>query len=149
MTIEEMVKNCPHVGRLYVTVGLPRSGKSTLCQKALVPHGYVVVNPDNFRLAIHGQRFLASAEPFVWASVYAAADALLLTGHKVVIDGCHMTQKRREPWESRKAEFLLMCTSKEDCISRALAIDDHEIIPVIERMAAECDWPTAIGRKSE
>lgn len=103
------------------------------------------MNPDSFRLAIHGQFFIGSAEPFVWAAVYAAVDALRHVGHDVVVDGTHMTKKRREVWEQRGAEFHLMHTTKEICLERAKASDREDLIPVIERMAKECDWPEAIG----
>lgn len=131
--------------KLYATVGLPRSGKSTLCQK-LIPHGYVVINPDNFRLAIHGQRFLESAEPFVWAAVYTSVDALLRTGHKVIVDATNITESRRHPWKLRHAEFILMGTTEVECVKRALTTNDQYIIPHIQRMAKNCDWPKAIGR---
>lgn len=131
--------------QLIVTVGLPRSGKTTFCNELLKPKGFVIVNPDSFRLAIHGQVFIPSAEPFVWAAVYAAVDALRLAGHDVVVDGTHMTKKRRLPWEERGATFHLMETKAEVCIARAVATGRDELIPVIQRMAKECDWPAAIG----
>lgn len=131
--------------QLVVTVGLPRSGKTTFCNEVLKPKGFVIVNPDSFRLAIHGQIFIASAEPIVWAAVYVAVDALRLAGHDVVVDGCHMTSKRREPWEQRGAAFHLMETKAEVCIARAIATERKDLLPVIERMAKECDWPSAIG----
>jgi len=130
---------------LIVTVGLPRSGKTTYCNQVLKPKGFVIVNPDSFRFAIHGQTFVPSAEPFVWAAVYAAVDALRLAGHDVVVDGTHMTKKRRESWEQRGAEFHLMGTKKEVCLERAKLTGREDILPVIERMAYECDWPAAIG----
>lgn len=131
--------------RLVVTVGLPRSGKTTFCKEVMKPRGFVIVNPDSFRLAIHGQVFIPAAEPFVWAAVYAAVDALRLAGHDVVVDGTHMTKKRRDPWEQRGAIFHLMETKREICIQRAVTSGREDIIPVIERMAKECDWPAAIG----
>ena len=123
--------------KLLVTVGLPRSGKTTLCNQVYRPQGFVVVNPDSVRLAIHGYRFLASAEPFVWATTYAMVDALRLAGHDVIVDGCHGSKKRREPWKQRGAEFVLVDTPKEECIRRAHDTNDEEIIRVIERMASE------------
>jgi predicted kinase len=133
------------MGKLIVTVGLPRSGKSTYCNQELKPQGFVIVNPDSFRLAIHGQTFIGAAEPFVWAAVYAAVDALRLVGHDVVVDGTHMTKKRREVWEQRGAEFHLMRVTKEVCLDRAKLNMREDLIPVIERMAKECDLPEAIG----
>jgi hypothetical protein len=130
---------------LLFTVGLPRSGKTTLANKLRAEEGYVVVNPDSFRLAIHGQRFLASAEPFVWAAVYASVDALMLSGHRVIVDATNISRERREPWQSRGGYPLVMGTTTEECIRRAMFVADGEIIPVIERMARECDLPMAIG----
>jgi predicted kinase len=145
-TLRQMQTEPWSFARLYATVGLPRSGKSTFCREVLMPNEYVVINPDNFRLVIHGQRFLSSAEPFVWASVYAAVDALLMTGHSVVVDATNITEVRREPWEKRGAEFILMQTTEEECIRRARSLRDDSIVPIIQRMAANCDWPEAIGR---
>jgi predicted kinase len=136
------------MSKLLVMVGLPRSGKTTYCVSTLKPQGYVIVNPDSFRLAIHGQRFIGAAEPFVWATVYAAVDALRLAGHDVVVDGTHMTKKRRDPWVLRGAEFHLMGTRESVCIERAKDLVDEDIIPTIQRMASECDWPEAIGVKA-
>lgn len=124
--------------RLIATIGLPRSGKSTYC-RGLIEKGYAVVNPDSFRLAIHGQAFLASAEPFVWAAVYAAVDALLLAGNKVVVDATNITEERRRPWKQRGAEFIVIDTAVFTCIERARETNP-DLIPVIERMAAQWDW---------
>lgn len=133
------------MSKLIAMVGLPRSGKSTFCNHTFKPQGFVIVNPDNFRLAIHGTTFNPPAEPFVWAAVYAAVDALLLTGHDVVVDATNITQKRREPWVLRKAEFHLMGTRKAVCLERAKSDGREELIPIIEKMAKDCDWPEAIG----
>jgi len=124
---------------LLAMVGLPRSGKSTICRDTYLPRGYAIVNPDNFRLAIHGQRYIAQAEPFVWACVTAAVDALLLSGNKVVVDATNLLSDRRAQWARRGAHFVVVDTPKEECIRRAQAEDDGYIVPVIERMAAHSD----------
>lgn len=124
-------------GNLVCMVGLPRSGKTTLCRNNYQPRGYTIVCPDEIRRAIHGQRFISEAEPFVWATCYAMVDALLRSGNKVVIDGTHMTEKRREPWRKRGAEFVHVNTPKETCIQRATDEGDPAIVPIIERMASE------------
>lgn len=125
------------MSKLLVTVGLPRSGKTTICNEKYKPMGFAIVNPDSFRLAIHGQRFIASCEPFVWASVYAAVDALLLAGNDVIVDATCVSEKRRLPWRERGAEFVLVDTAKDECIRRAESLGDSYIIPIIERMAEE------------
>lgn len=122
---------------LIATVGLPRSGKTTWARNSrwLGP----VVNPDSIRLALHGQRFCASAEPFVWAIAKIMVRSLFLAGHSMVIlDATNTTRKRRDEWQSDDwiTYFKVLPTSKEECLLRAAG--DTKIIPVIERMKEEC-----------
>lgn len=128
---------------LKVLVGLPRSGKSTWARQQ---QGAAIVNPDSIRLALHGQRFVALAEAFVWASAHVMVGALFLAGNGVVIiDATNVTTRRRQEWEGAAArwdaavEWEVIDTSPEECIRRARAEGDLEIIPVIERMAKEWD----------
>jgi predicted kinase len=120
---------------LIATHGLPRSGKSTWAQKQAWP----VVCPDSIRLALHGQRFYAPAEPVVWAAAKLMVRSLFLAGHKhVVLDATAGTRARRDEWKSKDYAlyFKAVDVSKEECVARARAINDEEIVPVIERMAA-------------
>lgn len=121
---------------LVVAVGLPRSGKSTWALSQSCP----VVSPDAIRLAIHGQRFNAPAEPFVWLVAKTMVRALFLAGHSmVIVDATNTTRKRRDDWQAAEWEtrFKVISTPKEICIERALAKGDNEIIPIIERMALQ------------
>ncbi len=91
---------------------------------------------------MHGQRFALLAEPLVWAVAKIMVLALFLSGHrKVILDATNLTQKRRDEWKSDQWKTVVhaMCVNKEECIRRATAIGDTEIIPVIERMAASSE----------
>ena len=128
--------------RLHMLVGLPRSGKTTWALST----GWPIVNPDAIRVAIHGQRFLATAEPLVWAIAKTMVRSLFLAGHsRVVLDATNVTAARRAEWEGilEGVEVVpeVVLTSPDECIRRALSMNDHEIVPVIERMAAQWDWP--------
>lgn len=126
---------------LILTVGLPRSGKSTWARQ----QGHPVVNKDAIRLALHGQRFLPAAEHFVDVLADYMVRSLFLAGHDtVIVDECHNTEKRRERWKSATWKIILQVfyTSKEVCIERAEAKNDFVILPVIERMAEESDYDT-------
>ena len=123
---------------LIVTVGIPRSGKSTWSRTT----GYPMVNPDSFRLAIHGQPFIAEREDEVWEHVRVAVDALFIAGHdKVVLDATSITRKARtrlRTWQSQiqyKVVFKVFDTPKEICIERAKLSGTEYLIPVIERMS--------------
>lgn len=124
------------MNRLVVMVGLPRSGKTTRARQM----GYPIVNPDSIRLAMHGQRFAALAEPLVWAIAKIMVRGLFLAGHDMVtVDATNTTRKRRDEWKSRDwvRIFDVITTPAETCRERARAEGDTEILPVIDRMESE------------
>lgn len=119
---------------LVLIVGLPLSGKSTWAAM----HGAPVVCPDAIRLALHGERFVALAEPFVWAIAKVMVRALFLAGHReVVLDACNVTRARRDEWKSSRwdRQFFTLEPGVDECLRRAEAAGDEEIVPVIEAMA--------------
>ena len=127
---------------LHCTIGLPRSGKTTWAKST----GFPVVCPDAIRLALHGQRYIQLAEPFVWAIAQAMVRALFLAGHEdVVLDACNNTEKRRGMWLSSdwKTIWKIFDTTEDECIRRARNVGDEEIVPVIQRMSLESDLPVA------
>lgn len=134
--------------KLLVTIGLPRSGKSTWARTT----GWPIVNPDSIRLALHGQRFYGPAEPFVWAMAHAMVEALRLAGHKrIILDATNVTPKRRAEWEKQypgAVEFKVIDATPEECIARAEKENDAEIIPVIKRMASEWDLLCACSART-
>lgn len=118
---------------LIVMCGLPRSGKSTAARST----GFPIVSPDALRLALHGERFNALAEPMVWAIAETMVRALFEAGHaKVIVDATNVTQKRRRRWISPDwtTEFWHVETTLDTCAIRAMNEADEEIIPVIRRM---------------
>jgi len=89
-------------------------------------------------LAIHGQRFIAEAEPFVWATARAMVRALFLAGHStVILDACNNTRKRRDEWQSIwwDTVFKVIPDDAETCFDRAKAEGDEYILETILRMA--------------
>lgn len=123
---------------LILTVGLPRSGKSTWAKVQGIP----VVNPDSIRLALHGHAFIQEAEGIVWEHAYLMAKALFISGHsKVIIDATNITKNRREVWENKFKNYCIEYkrfeTDKEVCISRAKQDGKEFLIPIIERMAIQ------------
>ncbi len=119
--------------KLILTVGLPRSGKSTWARST----GYPIVSPDAIRLAIHGQAFVDLAEPFVWATAKAMVRALFLAGHTtVILDATNTTRKRRDDWKSSAwvRDYATFDESPAVCKARATQTHREELIEVIDRM---------------
>lgn len=126
--------------RLFATVGLPRSGKTTWAQK----QSYPIVCPDAIRIALHGQRYFYAAEPFVWAQAELMVRSLFGAGHDVVIlDAPNLVNERRKQWLSKeyRTTFVINPTPAEICIERARKADDDYIIPVIEKMNLCIEMP--------
>jgi tRNA uridine 5-carbamoylmethylation protein Kti12 len=66
--------------------------------------------------------------------------ALFLAGHKVVIlDATNTRRKLRDEWQSKDwaTFFKVIDTEAKICLERAANQGDGEIVPVIERMAAQ------------
>lgn len=126
---------------LIVMVGLPRSGKSTWVKENQL--GRPVVSADTLRYLVYGERFNADKEQEMWSVRETALRMLMKYGVSIVIDETNTTRKRRTPILDMAKRYgyktvaNVMSTTKEECISRAIAGQDSEIIPVIERMAAQ------------
>jgi predicted kinase len=126
---------------LFLLIGLPRSGKSTIVREM---GDAPIVNPDSIRLALHGQRFVPSAEPFVWAIAQTMVKALFEAGHpKVYLDATNITKKRRKMWITDEWETVAVWvdTTVSQCFERAMTEGDDEIIPIITDMAKKMECP--------
>lgn len=81
---------------LYLTVGLPRSGKSTWAEST----GWPIVNRDSIRYAIGGTIRYFEAEDKVNEIERIMIKALFCAGHKkVIVDATHLKQKYIDGWD--------------------------------------------------
>src|SRR5262245_17860145 len=83
---------------MVIMVGLPKSGKTTRAREKYQRNGFTRICPDDLRMALYGQRFIATMERFVWAIAETVCRALLLGGHNVVIDATNLTIEGRKRW---------------------------------------------------
>lgn len=118
-------------------VGLPRSGKSTIVAKLRDTLGAPVVRRDDIRLALHGQRYQALAEPFIKAISLVMIRSLFLSGHQTVI--CDETNYSRAARDFNKSPdwhtvFYEVMTDPETCKQRADATGQIDLKPVIDQM---------------
>ncbi len=121
---------------LYMTVGLPRSGKSTWSRHQHIP----VVNPDAIRLAIHGKSFDLKHESLVWWMAHRMVESLFLAGHEnVILDSTNGTLSRRAEWFSDQWEraFVVFAEPNLQLLKdRADMADMPYLKSVIDHMAA-------------
>lgn len=145
-------------GKLYATVGLPRSGKSTYADKwvlgdELPPRGdefdiftvrklerpRVIVAGDDFRTALHGKEYLLEAEAQVFATMDVAIRALLARGFDVIIDETCTTEDTLSRYLRLDLNFtpVFIDTPAEVCVERALATGKDYLVLPIQNMARQ------------
>lgn len=125
---------------LLMTVGLPRSGKSTWARQ----QGCPIVCPDAIRMALYGQPYIRTAEAIVWANAKLMVASLFEAGHDtVILDATNTMQKYREEWLDNRwnCRYVLFNTPRDLCIRRAERTEQHYLISVIERMADGFEVP--------
>lgn len=118
---------------LIITVGLPRSGKSTWAKG----YTYPIVSTDSIRLAIYEQPYIKSAEPYIWAIAQTMVKSLFLAGHDaIILDATNTTKERRKIWisDSWNTFYKEFTTPKSECIKRAIDSNQEYLINVIENM---------------
>lgn len=124
---------------LLSLLGLPRSGKSTITARLRRELGVPVVNADSIRLALHGQRYEALAETFVFAIREVMVRSLFNAGHDLVLyDETNFSRATRDRMKSKNWEnvYLVVDTPADICKERAIATDQPDLLPVIDAMAA-------------
>ncbi|MEM9450322.1 MAG: AAA family ATPase [Cyanobacteria bacterium P01_E01_bin.6] len=121
---------------LWLTIGLPRSGKTTWIWQNLDRWGNAsVVNPDSIRVAMHGEAFNPAAETAIWMVANYMVPALFVAGHdNVILDATNINKSQRVKWQPCDlwdVGFVYFEIEKSICLQRA----SEEMKPVIESMS--------------
>ncbi len=127
---------------IYFCVAIPRSGKSTYCNKWVrnLTHNdppRVIVCGDDIRLALTGHRFFGPAEELVSGIKHTMIRSLFTRGFDIIVDGTHTTLAsirlllEIDPF----AKPIIFNTPIEVCKQRAITTNQHDLLPVIDRMA--------------
>ncbi len=122
--------------RLILTIGLPRSGKSTWATGT----GYPVVSSDAIRYTLFNTLWNQQFEHRVLPFALDMVKALFNAGHNVVIfDSINWTPDSRAFWlpyctNNWELEYKIFKPLVELCKRRAMATGKDYLIPVIDRL---------------
>lgn len=138
--------------RLYFTIGAQRSGKSTLAREWLhrkisfageADDGFprFLWDSDLLRLELYGYRYHHGGESMTFAIKRYAIATALRAGHDVIVAGTHTSKTSiRRILEIRKNALpVLVDTPLAICQERAIATDQADLLPVIERVCRQID----------
>lgn len=129
--------------KLILTVGLPRSGKSTWALKQECP----VVAGDAIREAIFGKLWWPPGEHQVIMTARTMVRSLFFAGHnKVIFDSLNVTEQSRRFWLPTDdcpwlLEYKCIGTSPEICYQRAIDCQLDYLIPVIKDCMDRFEFP--------
>jgi predicted kinase len=128
---------------LVIMVGVPASGKSTLCAEWLALMMVdAVVCPDVIRGDVNGapRRFDPATEPVVWERARAQVDAYLGSGMRVVLDATNLTPGRRAVWLEVARSWGIV--PRADVVDVLLedALERNMARPLEQRVPFEVFW---------
>jgi len=118
-------------------VGLPRSGKSTFISKIMEQKNFAIVSRDDIRISLHGERYLAPAEPMVKTISEIMFKSLIRSGCDILLDEINLDRKSRQYWQKFSKDQIFWVhvnTDVDECIKRARKTIQLNLIPVIDSM---------------
>jgi predicted kinase len=134
--------------KLKMLVGLPRSGKSTWAENNKVDTD-VVISADRLRRLIHGKRFDANEEAYVWQVREYILKTILDQGHDIIIDETNLTKKRRQKTLRLAKEkgyhiqaYVFYGIPIEELHRRAIETDQENLIHIIDLMSESYVLPS-------
>ncbi len=92
--------------RVWVLVGLPRSGKSTWANENALRLNATILSADDIRRAL-GIEWDRKFEPMVWRTFNLMARVLIIRGQNVIADTTNLTRARRKWWVEMASDGLI------------------------------------------
>ena len=134
-------------GNLVITVGLPRSGKSTWIEENKDKTDAIVISNDWIRENILGTHYHKASNAIVWTISDASLRILLSQGKTVILDGANHTKSVRKFFVDIAKEYdagIKMVMFKTPLINCIYRNNKSEKLPeeVLRKMDEEFEDPT-------
>lgn len=119
--------------KLFIMIGLPGSGKSTMAQELSEEYDALVFSSDAYRKRLLGDEFNQSNKELVFTTLYKELREALSKGYNCIFDATNTSRKSRinvfnQTSGLKDIEYIayVMRTSYEECVFR----DAHRHRPV-------------------
>lgn len=132
---------------LYITMGIPGSGKSTYCREKINNCVYLSRDEVRFAMLTEDDDYFAK-EPMVYSRWISLINTFLGQGMSVIADATNLTKKARRRLINQleynvEIVYLNFSTSIEECVRRNSLRAGRALVPenVIYDMAARFEEP--------
>ncbi len=142
--------------KIYITIGLPASGKSTWTKKRKLPY----ISSDEIRNQIFGIQFDQAYEKYVWRTVYKMIGFAIAAKSDFIIDATNLNEMYRNEMidyiRAVRDDVIIIAvafkTSAQTCIERDAKRNIGQVGESVIRMF-EIDyirfWKTDIEKRNE
>ena len=107
---------------LIVLCGVSHAGKTTYAKQINKSNKYKIINTDNIRIKLHGDRKIKNDEPVVWKEFDKQKNDAINNHENVILDACHLSSQAR--WHAKKyingydTKIVVFNTSKKELKKR-------------------------------
>lgn len=128
------------MNKLYMMIGLPASGKSTIAKEIAKSEEAIIVSSDEIREEILGDINDQSQNAKVFEEVEKRLKANIKEGRNVIFDATNINYKKRRDWLNRFNKYnvekigILVATPYEECLLRNSQRERKVPEKVIKRM---------------
>ena len=108
---------------VYIMVGVPGSGKSTVAKELSEQNGAIILSSDSIRKELYGDENIQGDGRFVFKTLFERANNAISNGFDIIIDATNVDRKaRKNVFKSLKGEFnataVFVDTDINECLRR-------------------------------
>lgn len=145
--LKEIGETPNQFGDLYLTCGIPGSGKTTKALQLAEEKNLMVLSSDDIREKLYGDARVQGDPKEVFAALDKEVEKNLRRGQSVVYDATNLTRRLRQNIMQKfsgcvkDVYCILLCTNKEECLRRNASRDRQVPVDVINRMYERFEVP--------
>ena len=128
------------MNKLYMMIGLPASGKSTIAKEISKKENAVIISTDSLRQEMLNNIDSQECNEIIFKEAEKRLKEHLAVNRNVIFDATNINYKKRRDWLNRFNKYnvrkiaILVATPYEECVERNLARSKQVPEEVITRM---------------
>jgi len=137
------------LGKLFMIVGIPGSGKSTAAQKLKEKHNASIISSDEIRKGFLGDENNQDNNAKVFDIMYEHAQQFLNDGQSIILDSTNISRKKRihvinNVLKASEYHAVYLATPFEHCVSNDMNRYRNVGYEVVDKMFRNLEIPTIL-----